>query len=68
LRIGVRRTISIEYKNTIVFYEYAEMQEVEENCGGPDKDVREEGRIDLAEIAGKEAILRVAQYQLAQFA
>jgi hypothetical protein len=52
----------------IVFYEYAEMQEVEENCGGPYKDVREEGRIDLAEIAGKEAILRVAQYQLTQFA
>ena len=43
------------------------MQEVEENCGGSYKDVREEGRVDLAEIAGKETILQVAQYQLAQF-
>ena len=51
-----------------MFYEHTEMQEVEENCRGPYEDVREEGRVDLAEIAGKEAILQVAQNQLAQFA
>jgi len=40
-----------------MFNEDAKVEEVYEDCGGPDEDVREEGGVDLAEVAGEEAVL-----------
>ncbi len=40
-----------------MLYEDAEVEEVYEDCGGADEDMREEGGIDFAEVAGEESVL-----------
>jgi hypothetical protein len=57
LGFGVCGTICIEYKDAVVFQEYAEVEKVDEDCGRTDQDMREERGIDFAEIPREKAVL-----------
>jgi hypothetical protein len=44
-----------------VFYENPEVEEIYEDRAGADENVREEGGVNFAEVAGEEAILCFGQ-------
>jgi hypothetical protein len=57
LIVGVCCAVSVEDEDTVGFYEYSKVEEVDENGGRPNKDVGEKTRVNLSKISGKKAIL-----------
>ena len=57
LGVGVGGAVDVEDEDAVVFDEAAQVQEVDEDGGGADEDVGEDGGVDFAEVAGEEGVL-----------
>ena len=55
--VGVGGAVDVEDENTVVFYQAADVEEVDEDGGFADEDVREDGGVNFAEVAGEEGVL-----------
>jgi hypothetical protein len=64
LRVRVGRAVGVEDEHAVVLDQHAQVQQVDEDGRWADQDVREQARVDLAQVAREEAVLLVVSLRI----